>query len=84
MKNYDSKEKLQPKLRVVSVMDGFVDFSRFEIEIFSNKKIYKVIRNPNEDSSKRKRPVYSGITNAIFYECEQKLTSKNLRFIDDL
>ena len=48
------------------MIDGLVDFSKFEIEIFQTRKIYKVIRGSDEDPRKRKRPVYSGIVEAIF------------------
>lgn len=56
------------------MIDGLVDFSKFEIKISQTKKIYKVIRDSNEDLRKRKRPVYSGIVEAIFYETEQNFT----------
>ena len=65
------------------MIDGKVDFSKFEIKIYGTSKAYKVIRDENNDPSKRKRPVYSGMVEAIFYECEQNFTLKNPRFIDE-
>jgi len=74
MKNKDLGKEIEPKFKIVRLMDGLVDFSKFEIKISQTRKIYKVIRDSNEDLRKRKRPVYSGIVEAIFYETEQNFT----------
>ena len=47
MKNKDSEEKLQPKLSIVRVIDGFVDFCKFEIKIYETDKTYRIIRDSN-------------------------------------
>ena len=49
IKNKAEGEELQPKLRFLSLMDGCVDFFKFEIEIYKNKKTYKVIRDANNN-----------------------------------
>ena len=48
MKSKDPKKELEPKLRYVSVKDGRVDLSKFEIEIRKCKRVFKVIRDGNE------------------------------------
>ena len=83
MKSNDPKKELEKKFRVVRVKDGYVDLSKFEIKTHKTKTIFKIIRDGNEQPNKRERPVYSGPEQAIFYECEQKITLKNQRFIDD-
>ena len=45
--------------------------------------ICKIIRDGNEQTKQRKRAAYDGPIQAIFYECEQKYTLTNQRFIDD-
>ena len=44
----DSNKKIDQKLRKVSIYDGTVDLDNFEIKIWSNKNIYKVVRDANE------------------------------------
>ena len=53
------------------------------MKIQNSEESYKIIRDGNEEPSKRTRPVYSGIVEAILYECEQKISLTNQRFIDD-
>ena len=59
-KSNDPEKELDLKFRVAVVKDGRVDLSKFEIEMRKSKKIYKVIRDGNEQPNKRKRPVYNG------------------------
>ena len=49
MKNKDPNETLQQKFRLISLIDGRVDFCKFEIEFYKPSKKYKVIRDENED-----------------------------------
>ncbi len=83
MKHKALNEQLKPKLRFIDLIVGLVDLSKFEIETFKTKATYKVIREGNEEPSKRKRPVYNGPEEAIFYECERNLQLTNQRFIED-
>ena len=53
-------EVIQPELRIISLFDGKVDLSKFEIEIYRDRQIYKIIRIENQETIKRSRPVYSG------------------------
>ena len=71
MKYKTQNEQLKPKLRFIDLIVGLVDLSKFEIKTYKTKATYKVIREGNEEPNKRKRPVYSGPEEAIFYECEQ-------------
>ena len=48
MKSKDPKKELEPKFRVVRVIDGYVDLSKFQITIRNSKAIFKVIRDGNE------------------------------------
>ena len=71
MKSKDPDKELESKFKIVRAKDGYVDLSKFEIETFKTKSIFKVVRDGNELPNKRERPVYSGPEEAIFYECEQ-------------
>lgn len=42
------------------MLDGLVDLSKFEMEIFGSKNVYKIIREGNENQNKRIRPSYRG------------------------
>jgi hypothetical protein len=83
MKYKAKDEQLKPKLRFIDLIVGLVDLSKFEIETYKTKTTYKVIREGNEEPSKRKRPVYSGPEEAIFYECEQNHKLTNQRFTEN-
>ena len=63
IKNKEEGEDLQPKLRIITVIDGQIDFCKFEINLFAkngSKSFYKVIRDGINELNKRTRPVYSG------------------------
>ena len=60
MKNKTKNEKLQPKLRLISIIDGLVDFSLFEITIYKTNNRCKVIRAANEEVNQKIRPAYRG------------------------
>jgi len=59
------------------MLDGVVDFSKFEIKLFKLNSICKLIRAGNEEPKKRKRTAYEGPQQAILYECEKKFTLTN-------
>ena len=71
MKSKDPEKELEKKFRIVLIKYGKVDLSKFEIETYKQRKIFKVIRDGNEKPNKRERSAYSGPEEAIFYECEQ-------------
>ena len=60
-----------------------MDLSKFEITNYKDGAIYKIIRDENENSNKRTRPIYSGPSEAFFYVFEQQSTLSNQRFIED-
>ena len=83
MKYKAENEQLKPKIRFIDLTVGLVDLNKFEIETYKTKATYKVIREGNKEPNKRKRPVYSGPEEAIFYECEGNLQLNNQRFTED-
>ena len=56
--------------KIVKISDGVVDLSKFEICLFNDKNICKIIRDGNEKPNQRKRTAYDGPQQAIFHECE--------------
>ena len=49
MKSKESDDKLQTKLRTISLKDGFVDFNKFEIETYRRRSSHKIARFGNEE-----------------------------------
>ena len=70
MNSKESDNKLQAKLRTISLKDGFVDFSKFEIETYRGRICHKIARFGDEQPHQRKRPLSSGIKDAIYNKLE--------------
>lgn len=59
LKAQEQNETLD-KIKILKLIDGVVDFCTFEIQIYQDKKKFKIFRSNNKELKQRKRPKLSG------------------------
>ena len=70
MKSNKSDNSISAQLSTIRLKDSLADFSKFEIKIYGINSFHKIARIDDEEPHQRKRPVYSGIKEAIYKKLE--------------
>ena len=66
MKSIKPDNSISAQLSTIRLKDSIAYFSKFEIKIYRLNTIHKIARFGDEEPHQRKRPVYSGIKEAIY------------------
>ena len=77
MKSIKPDNSISSQLSTIRLKDSIADFSKFEIKIYGLNSFHKIARFDDEEPHQRKRPVYSGIKEAIYKKLENGSNQTN-------
>lgn len=79
LKAQEQNETLD-KIKILKLIDGVVDFCTFEIQIYQDKKKFKIFRSNNKELKQRKRPKLSGPSEVN--NCKFRMNQIDGKFFD--